>query len=71
MAIESVRASQPDDTEAISSFEVNFKLVRFAESIGGGSLSSLQGRLSDQASAVVDLGTSSPSDSISLLSNLA
>ena len=71
MAIESVTATQDADTDMISNFEVSFKIMRFAQSLTGGALSSLQGRLSDQAAAVVDLGTSTPAESISLLSAVA
>lgn len=69
MAIDSVVATQSEETELISSFEVNFKIMRFAETLT--LKAPLQGRLSDHASAVVDLGTSTPAQSISLLSTVA
>ena len=70
MAIESLTAVQDPDTDKITNFEIEFKIMRFAQSLldGGGLVS---GRLSEQASAVVDLGTSTPAQSLDLIGALA
>jgi hypothetical protein len=79
MAIKNLKATQSDDNKEITSFEITFKIMRFAESqvnfSDGESVqldaSQTQGRAFDQSSQTVDLGTSTPQESISLTSALA
>lgn len=73
MAIKSLRAIQDAETNVISDFEVTFKRIRQASTIttSGGVLTSFNGRASQQASPLVDLGTSSPTPSIGLGSGLS
>lgn len=71
MAIESLVAAQTEETEVISSFEITFKLLRFAESavaLGPLNPTAMQGRAFDQASSLTSLGTSTPPPSIALSS---
>lgn len=63
MAIQSLRAVQDPDTRVISSFEVTFKLMRFATTATDAiqtNSNDYGGRASAQSSSVVDLGLSSP-----------
>lgn len=69
MAIKTLRAIQDPDTRVITDFEVTFKMIRTAKT----SVSSLantalnfQGRSQAQASGVTNLGTQTPTSSISL-----
>lgn len=69
MAIASLRAIQSPETRVITDFEVRFKMLRFAETEQNFSIK--QGRASSQASPVVDFGTTTPANSLSLNSGLA
>lgn len=74
MAIQRLRAIQSEETETITDFEVTFKMLRFASTqrVGGGfGISALDGRAASQASALTDLGTSSPVPGPSLSSGLS
>lgn len=75
MAILSLRAIQDEATNKISDFEIQFKRIRKASTLGissSGLLSgNFQSRASSQASGLTDLGTSSPPSSISLASATA
>jgi len=77
-AIFKLRAVQDAETRVVSTFEVTFKKLRFAETrlllatgapIGG--VSTFNGRSSAQASGLVDLGASSPQSSITSSEALA
>lgn len=62
-AIKSLKAIQNGETNVISDFEVTFKTMRFAQTLEFGSIFrgvDFQGRSSPQASALTDLGTSTP-----------
>jgi hypothetical protein len=78
MAIKSFKAVQDGETDQVTTFEVTFKLMRFAEArlafSEGESVTfdnnNAQGRAFDQGAPEVDLGTSTPTSSISLTSAL-
>ena len=79
MAIKSVKAIQDGESDVVTSFEVTFKIIRFAETQSvfdteGESVifdnNNAQGRAFDQGAPEVDLGTSTPVPSISLSSAL-
>lgn len=63
MAIKSLRATQDEDTRMISTFEVSFKQMRFANTR---LVEVRQGRNEIQSMSAVDHGLSSPVDDISL-----
>lgn len=74
MAIKSLRAVQDADTEQVSTFEITFKIMRFAETSTINVFynnKNMNSRLYNQASDPVSLGSSTPPSSISLLSTLA
>lgn len=68
MAIMSMRPIQDEDQPVITTFEMSFKQMRFAQTstVGGTVGSNLQGRAAQQAAGVVNLGTSTPPASIGL-----
>lgn len=72
MAIKSLRAIQDEETRVITSFEVQFKMIRFATTATtlGGLGKILQGRSISQASSLTDLGTSSGQGGESLLTSV-
>lgn len=62
MAIKSIRATQDEETRMISTFEITFKKMRFAQTITSkGSSLQFQGRLQSQGSSLIDQGVSTPS----------
>lgn len=71
-AIKSMRPIQDAEDKYITTFEMTFKQMRFAQtSTTGGTIgSNLQGKASLQAQATTNLGTSTPVASTSLLSGL-
>ncbi len=73
MAIQRLRAIQDAETNAITDFEVSFKMIRIAQTVttGGFGLSALDGRAASQASSLTNLGTSSPVPGPSLGSGLS
>jgi len=81
MAIRSLSANQDAETEEITSFDITFKKIRYAEVVfsvrsGNGSTttsdnSNFQNRAYDSNYTTKDLGVSTPSESISLTSLLA
>jgi len=64
MAIESMTATQNEDTRMISEFEITFKQMRFASTILTASEFSQAGRAGAQASKKVSRGKSKPVESI-------
>lgn len=70
MAIQSMRVVQDPDTKVISTFDITFKIMRFAETIVDVSTrdSDLDGRAFNQSRPNVNLGSETPSPSISLSS---
>jgi hypothetical protein len=68
MAIKSLRAIQDAETNVISDFEVQFKMIRFASTttITDNSKKSKQARRFQQSQQVVNLGTSTPASSLPL-----
>lgn len=68
MAIKSLRAIQDAETRVITDFEVTFKMIRFASTstVTNTLPKSYQGRLQNQASPLVNQGTSTPIPSIGL-----
>lgn len=72
MAIDELRAIQDETTNVITDFQITFKMMRFASTQSGNTLSgSFQGRLFAQASSLTNLGTSTPVPSIGLSQGLA
>ncbi len=71
MAIKSLRVIQSEETNTISSFEITFKIMRFASTDTTASGANSQGRAGNQSSAKTDLGTSTPAPSISLATGLS
>jgi hypothetical protein len=72
MAIKSVQAIQDAETRVISNFKVSFKMIRFANTQSTNGITAiLQGRAAAQASGLVDLGTTTPSPSISVADALS
>ncbi len=72
MAIQRLRAIQSEETKVITDFEVSFKMIRIAQTASNSQLSPvLQGRLANQASAIQNLGSSSPIASISQATGLS
>jgi hypothetical protein len=60
-AIKTLRAVQDADSKVITDFEITFKVIRFAKTITTNPfLGNLQGRAVNQASGLVNLGTSRP-----------
>lgn len=74
MAIQSLRAIQAEGTQVVTSFEITFKMLRFAttqlEQILYSENSS-SGRAGQQKSSAVNLGTQRPTPSLSLTSLIA
>ena len=72
MAIKTLRAIQDADTRVITDFDVTFKQMRFASTQLSTPAKSLnfQGRLTNQAASVVNMGTSTPVSDVSLASKL-
>lgn len=71
-AIMGLRAVQDAETRVITDFQVRFKKLRFAKTTTiSAQTTTLEGRASAQASGLVDLGTSTPTPSISLQEGLA
>lgn len=70
MAIMRLRAIQDAETRVITDFEVTFKMIRKATSILGPS-PVLQGQAATQAASATDMGTNTPSASISLAEGIA
>lgn len=71
MAIKSLRAIQDAQTNVITDFEVQFKMIRFASTITNApDPQAFQGRAALQAGGVTDLGTSTPPSSTSVASGL-
>lgn len=70
--IKSLRPIQDAETSYISSFELSFKQLRFAQTaVAGGTIgTNQQGRSATQSASTVNLGTSTPPASTSLLSSL-
>lgn len=58
MAIQSLRTLQDPDTDKISSFEITFKQIRFAQTIVA--IQNSQGRASAQSSPLIENGSSKP-----------
>lgn len=71
MAIKTLRAVQDEDTRVITTFEVTFKRMRFAETINQVNGISFNGRAAAQAAGIVDHGVSTPTPSIGLGAALA
>lgn len=73
MAILNLRAIQDEETRVVTDFELSFKMIRTAATflVTSANDVSLSGRLSSQASGLTDLGTSSPTPSISLPQGLS
>lgn len=69
MAIENLRVIQNADSEEFSTFELTFKIIRFAETARG--VSGLKSRSKNQGDQLIDFGTYSPEESISLSSRIA
>lgn len=71
MAIKSLRAIQDAQTNMITDFEVQFKMIRFASTITNApNPQTFQGRAALQAGGVTDLGTSTPPASIPVATGL-
>lgn len=68
MAIKSLRAIQEAETDVVTDFEIAFKMIRTVVSLEP--QNQVDGQLKSQASGLADLGTSTPSESTSLLSGL-
>lgn len=68
MAITKLRAVQDAETNAITTFEVSFKMIRVAStlSFGAQALGSYQGRSETQNAGDVNNGTSAPENDLSL-----
>lgn len=73
MAIQSLRAVQTDETNTVTDFEITFKQIRFAETItinapieGSYDYNNFQGRTYNQGEPIVDIGTSTPVNTLSL-----
>lgn len=71
MAIKSMRAIQDAETRVVTDFELTFKMIRTASTLTVSNGLSVDGQLKSQSSSLVDLGTSSPTDSTSLGSGLS
>lgn len=69
MAIENLRAVQDAETNAITDFEITFKMIRTASTVTIGIPQGFQGRLNAQAAGVTDLGISTPPAGPSLFTN--
>jgi hypothetical protein len=72
MAIDELRAIQDAETTAITDFQVTFKMIRIAQTqttTGFGNL--YQGRAATQSASLVDNGTSTPSPSLGLNTQLS
>ncbi len=66
MAIHKIRAIQEADTDKVTNFAIDFKLIRKASTLTTGNVSATaQGRLQSQSSGVTNQGTSTPTSSIS------
>lgn len=71
MAIESLRAVQDETTRVITDFEITFKMIRTAQTAESNGIAAiLQGRAAQQSAGITDLGTSTPSPSINLVTGL-
>lgn len=70
MAIQSINAIQSAETNMISDFEITFKKIRFAETLTTTDIIDAQGRLFNQKSGVVNLGTNTPVETINILEKL-
>jgi len=73
MAIKSLHAVQDAETNVISNFEITFKIMRFANTVTSSNIglgADFQGRALNQASSLVDLGSSAPPPDIGLESKL-
>lgn len=72
-AIQSLKAVQDEETRTLSTFEVTFKKMRFAETltIGTGNLTLLEGRAAAQGAGLVDMGVTNPVPDINLSSALS
>lgn len=68
MAIKSLRAIQDAETRMISDFEITFKMIRVASTstVANTIPKSFQGRAANQASSLVNQGTSTPVRSIGI-----
>jgi hypothetical protein len=61
MAIKSLRVIQSEETNVITDFEVSFKRIRTASTVETpGFATTTQGRFSNQAADLVNLGTQTP-----------
>lgn len=69
MIIQSLRATQTEETRMISEFEITFKQMRFASTVTNNALTIKQGRASDMWSSPVQ-NSSRPSESISALTGV-
>ena len=69
-AIQSVRAVQSEETRMISTFEVTFKVIRFAKTVQSGFIDFGQGRFNNQAAPLLNNGNSTPAESIALADQL-
>lgn len=72
MAIQRLRAIQDAETNVITDFEVSFKMIRKASTLTSLSrVVSFSNRAAAQAAGLSDIGTSSPTPSISMADGLA
>ena len=69
MALKNVRAIQDAETRVITDFELSFKMMRFAATTENETTA--QGRAITQSAGVVDLGTNTPTPSISMSTGLS
>lgn len=65
-AIQNVRAVQDAETRQISTFEVTFKTIRFAQSDVAGFVDPGQGRYNNYAAPLLDNGSSTPAPDLTL-----
>lgn len=69
-AIQNVKAVQSADTRTFSTFEVTFKVIRFARTVQSGFIDFGQGRFNNQAAPLLDNGNSTPASSTALADQL-
>lgn len=70
-AIQNIRAVQDESTRTITTFEVTFKVIRFARTVQSGFVDFGQGRFNNQAAPLLDNGNSTPAASTSLSDQMA
>jgi hypothetical protein len=69
-AIQSVKAVQSEETRTVSTFEVTFKVIRFAKTVSSGFIDFGQGRYNNQSSPLLNNGNSTPAQSTALADQL-